>query len=417
MKWFKHQTDAHRNRKIRKVLRVHGVTGYGIWFALLERLYEREGSFQINADELWLEDFADDLKITDYRTLVRVFDTFAEVGLISRQLWEEHVIYCESIIQEGDTYTQKKALNAERQARFREKHKPEKKEKSRVSNALRNAESNDVTLSEIRDQIQRSDTDSEQEKDQETENPIEEKEKTRACKKVDRPSSKKIELPEQEELPPSVKERTIDHSTNPEGPGGAAAVVHEFVEAELVEDEEPVVQPQAKAVAIVSSGRYKHPCERMNHALTCGARQDSEYMRFWDVYGRLGSVVSNRPAAYGDKQEAESEWMALRQWLRVEKKDTPEYWAEFWAGMDAFSEQATAASDAKGEMFGFKGAAKFLRDRDWVDALQTKHYQEQIAASGLKRKSEKSKAEIAAEERAASSARVYAKLKAEGRCR
>lgn len=159
MKWFQHKTDAHRNRKIRKVLRVHGPTGYGIWFALLEKLYEAEGEFQIKADELWLEDFADDLKITDPRTLTRVFDTFAEVGLISRQLWAEQVIYCEKIVEQGDEYIQKKAQNAERQARFREKAKGEKEGKSLVSNALRNGESNDVTPSEIRDQIQISESD------------------------------------------------------------------------------------------------------------------------------------------------------------------------------------------------------------------------------------------------------------------
>lgn len=174
MKWFQHHTDAHRNRKIRRVLRVHGITGYGIWFALLEKIYEVEDNFQIRADELWLENFADDLKISDPRTLIRVFDTFSEVGLISSQLWAEHSIYCESIIEQGDDYIQKKALNAQRQARFREKSKAESEDESRVSNALRNAESNDVTLSEaeansnseIRDQIQKEDSDRERDRAQ-----------------------------------------------------------------------------------------------------------------------------------------------------------------------------------------------------------------------------------------------------------
>lgn len=121
MKWFPHDTDALRNRKIRKVIRTHGVTGYGIWFALLEKLYEIEGDFTVTADELWLEDLAEDLKITDYRTLIRVFDTLAEVGLISAQLWEDHLIYCEAIAERGDAYVAKRAKEAEKKRKQRAK--------------------------------------------------------------------------------------------------------------------------------------------------------------------------------------------------------------------------------------------------------------------------------------------------------
>lgn len=162
MKYFQHDTNCRTNRKLRKVLRTHGATGYAIWWAVLEELYKSdERGFEIKADELWLETLAESLCMSDYRILVRVFDTFASVDLISRQHWEENYIFIKAIQERGDTYTQKKSLNAERQARFREKNREQfsrvsnalhEDNMSRSSNALRNAENGKVTLSEIRDQ-------------------------------------------------------------------------------------------------------------------------------------------------------------------------------------------------------------------------------------------------------------------------
>jgi hypothetical protein len=124
VKFFQHDTNARTNRKIRKVIRTHGAVGYAIWWALLEELHlaDEEG-WQLKADDLWLEGVAESLCISDCRTLVRVFDAFADVGLISKQLWEEHYLYSEAIVVRGDAYVKKKALHAEAQARYAEKLK------------------------------------------------------------------------------------------------------------------------------------------------------------------------------------------------------------------------------------------------------------------------------------------------------
>ena len=123
MKFFTHETKAHQDTKVRKVIRIHGVTGYGIYWLLLEKLYSEDDlGFQVEADDLWLEDFAESLHISDYRILIRVFDTFAEVGLISKQLWCEHILYSEAIAERGDNYVQKKI------------YEREKKRKQRVAN-------------------------------------------------------------------------------------------------------------------------------------------------------------------------------------------------------------------------------------------------------------------------------------------
>ncbi|NJR41178.1 MAG: DUF4373 domain-containing protein [Leptolyngbyaceae cyanobacterium CSU_1_4] len=124
MKYFQHDTDSLLNKKMRKVVRTHGATGYAIWWATLEELYKADDKgFQVEADDLWLEGLAESLCLSDYRTLTRVFDTFAQIGLISPQLWADNYIFVEAIEKRGDQYTKKKAQNAQRQAKFRESQK------------------------------------------------------------------------------------------------------------------------------------------------------------------------------------------------------------------------------------------------------------------------------------------------------
>jgi Domain of unknown function (DUF4373) len=121
MKWFKHDADMHQNRKIRKLIRTHGATGYAFWCVLLEKIYFAEGDFQISADELWFEDIAEDLKLGDYRTPIRILDTLSELGLISSQLWQDHVIAIPAVTERGDQYLIKRASEAEKKREQRAK--------------------------------------------------------------------------------------------------------------------------------------------------------------------------------------------------------------------------------------------------------------------------------------------------------
>jgi hypothetical protein len=123
MKWFHHDTDMHRNRKIRKLIRTHGATGFALWCLLLEKLYAQEGDFSIPADELWFEDVSEDLKLGDYRTPIRILDTLAELHLIDSQLWQEHVIYAPAIAKRGDQYIVKRVQETEKKRKQRAKIK------------------------------------------------------------------------------------------------------------------------------------------------------------------------------------------------------------------------------------------------------------------------------------------------------
>jgi hypothetical protein len=159
MKWFHHDLDSRESDQIWELMEKHGLQGYGFWWVLLEECYSQEATgFQIEASETWFKKLSKKVNLTDWRTPVRMLDSMAELGLISPQLWADHIVDVPGIRARATKYVEKKAQNAIRQARFKEKN-------SRVSNALPNKNQVDsrvtnqkdpeVTLLEVevRDQI------------------------------------------------------------------------------------------------------------------------------------------------------------------------------------------------------------------------------------------------------------------------
>lgn len=121
MKYFKHDLKARQNRKLWKLIKTHGMTGYGIWWALTEALYlAEEQGFQINADEFWLEYFADELRLSDDTALVQVINTLAQVGLIDLLMWEkQRIISNQQILDAVATVQEDRRKGAARVANFR----------------------------------------------------------------------------------------------------------------------------------------------------------------------------------------------------------------------------------------------------------------------------------------------------------
>lgn len=48
MEWFKHDTDAHDDIKIRKLIRMHGIQAYGLYWYLVELMYRNDGQMNRN---------------------------------------------------------------------------------------------------------------------------------------------------------------------------------------------------------------------------------------------------------------------------------------------------------------------------------------------------------------------------------
>jgi len=124
MKYFSHDLASREDDKCFEIIDTHGMAGYGFWWAILEELYKAEDSgFQIEATPIWIKRFSRDLNITDPRTITRYFDTFADLGLINKQMWQEHIIYSDGVMKRADAYMQEKIRKAKNKRDQRERDK------------------------------------------------------------------------------------------------------------------------------------------------------------------------------------------------------------------------------------------------------------------------------------------------------
>jgi hypothetical protein len=115
MKFFNHEIGSRKDDQIFELIDIHGLAGYGFFWVILEELYGAEDTgFQIQATNVWMRRLARSLNLTDDRTLVRYFDTLADLGLINKQLWQEHIIYSSGVMERADAYMQRKAKEAEK---------------------------------------------------------------------------------------------------------------------------------------------------------------------------------------------------------------------------------------------------------------------------------------------------------------
>lgn len=76
MEWFKHDIDAHDDIKIRKLVRMHGLKAYGLYWYLVELLYKSGGLMSQDSilDESLLMGMEED-------EAMDVMDSFIELGL------------------------------------------------------------------------------------------------------------------------------------------------------------------------------------------------------------------------------------------------------------------------------------------------------------------------------------------------
>jgi hypothetical protein len=124
MKFFTHEIASRNDDRIFQLIDIHGLGGYGFFWVILEELYgSEENGFQIEATNIWMKRLARSLNITDDRTIIRYFDTLADLGLIEKQLWQEHIIYSQGVMKRSDAYMQRKAKEAEKKRKQRSQEK------------------------------------------------------------------------------------------------------------------------------------------------------------------------------------------------------------------------------------------------------------------------------------------------------
>lgn len=107
MQWFKHDTDASQDSKIRKLVMRHGAEGYAIYFHCLELIagdvsesnitFELEHDAEIIADNLKIKGTADESAIDRVNRIMR--------GIVDLGLFEEShgKIFCFKLLKRMDT--------------------------------------------------------------------------------------------------------------------------------------------------------------------------------------------------------------------------------------------------------------------------------------------------------------------------
>ena len=102
MEWFKHDIDAHDDIKIRKLVRMHGLKAYGLYWYLVELLYKSGGLMSQDSilDESLLMGMEED-------EAVDVMDSFIELGLFqsSDEGWTSKRV--QSSLEEANSISEK----------------------------------------------------------------------------------------------------------------------------------------------------------------------------------------------------------------------------------------------------------------------------------------------------------------------
>lgn len=131
MKWFKHDTDASNDPKIRKLKKRFGMAGYGVYFNLLE-LIARKMEDDIESFG-YLDDDWDDESLElefglDPNSVRTMFDYICEIGLFEKK---DGKMYNEKIKERCDDYTSR-LLRTSNSKPKKEELKPKKEESTNI---------------------------------------------------------------------------------------------------------------------------------------------------------------------------------------------------------------------------------------------------------------------------------------------
>lgn len=115
MKWFKHETTARNDVKLRLLKKKYGLAGYGAYFSLLEVIGEYISSDNIDewgfVDETHsVETLAEDIEC-DPKWLKKFLKDCNKLKLFEKK---EHRLFCEAIIKRLSEYESKLLLAAKR---------------------------------------------------------------------------------------------------------------------------------------------------------------------------------------------------------------------------------------------------------------------------------------------------------------
>lgn len=345
MKYFKHDLLSREDDKIWELIDSHGMQGYGIWWVILEELYKAESTgFQVEATDIWLKRLSRQLGLTDWLTMVRTLDRFAELNLIDGQLWRDRVIYAHGIAKRAEAYVKEREQGRLRKQRQRERERealmmsPRTDKTSRVTPGGQVASHRCVTTNIDLDLDVDLDLDLEIDK-----------------------SLLKSSIPECPEpiaelcSADALRDRASISETKKPKPAKQEANTVTPLDSQA---EEPGAQPKPRTRKKSTAGG-KTKTEAQHHP--------EAFAKFWDNYrGHLKAIESN---VWVTQKRPE----AIKVWDSLLASGVP--LEAILEGAQAWFELTLRMMKAKGKVYGAPHCCRFLSGRLWESALDDKRSQ------------------------------------------
>jgi hypothetical protein len=106
MKWFKHQTDASEDIKIKRLEVDYPSEGYAFYFKTVEKVGKEGSNYQLKLEKYPLELLASDFKIP-IEKLKKIFAKMGEITLIDKKSFSKGIISIPNMKNYADDYSDK----------------------------------------------------------------------------------------------------------------------------------------------------------------------------------------------------------------------------------------------------------------------------------------------------------------------
>jgi hypothetical protein len=341
MKYFKHDLLSREDDKIWELIDSHGMQGYGIWWAILEELYKAEATdFQVEATDIWLKRLSRQLGLSDWLTMVRTLDRFAELNLIDRQLWRDRVIYAHGIAKRAEAYVKEREQGRLRKQRQREKEREALMMSPRTNDASRVTPGGQVA--------------------------------SHRCVPANIDLDLNIDSDPDPEIDQDLLKSFIPECPEPSiEPLCSADALRDRAPISKTKEPEPAKQETADTFPPLDSQVEKpgaQPKPRTRKKSGGGARKIStpknhpeQFDAAWDSYRKFCIAVESTVALSQARKEAVREWDKL-----IEGGDALEAILD---GLNFYMEVKRVEHQRKGEAFGISHFCRFLSNRKWEAAI------------------------------------------------
>lgn len=104
MKWFKHESDAHTNLKLQRVLDQVGVEAYGYYWICVELIAIQGENFRLKSEKNW-KNYIQKMTGLLVERQEKYLPVFVQEGLIDKKANKHGDLYIPKLAERSDDYT------------------------------------------------------------------------------------------------------------------------------------------------------------------------------------------------------------------------------------------------------------------------------------------------------------------------